>query len=161
MNRREIMLQPIVHVLGARPNFVKAAPVISALRDAEQTVVHTGQHYDERLSDIFFRELGLPEPDVNLEVGSASHAAQTAAIMVGLTLVYGLAHFFLTGERGSFWLFAFVAVLQAAWYFRQTRQITEYLSVQREPETDEVTGRWDREPDDYCPPMARSLTTPD
>jgi UDP-N-acetylglucosamine 2-epimerase len=78
------MLQPIVHVLGARPNFVKAAPVISALRGAEQTVIHTGQHYDERLSDIFFRELGLPEPDVNLEVGSGSHAAQTAAIMVGL-----------------------------------------------------------------------------
>src|SRR5918992_1563074 len=84
MNRREIMLQPIVHVLGARPNFVKAAPVISALRGAEQTVIHTGQHYDERLSEIFFRELGLPEPDVNLEVGSGSHAAQTAAIMVGL-----------------------------------------------------------------------------
>jgi UDP-N-acetylglucosamine 2-epimerase (non-hydrolysing) len=78
------MLQPIVHVLGARPNFVKAAPVISALRGAEQTVIHTGQHYDERLSEIFFRELGLPEPDVNLEVGSGSHAAQTAAIMVGL-----------------------------------------------------------------------------
>jgi UDP-N-acetylglucosamine 2-epimerase (non-hydrolysing) len=78
------MLQPIVHVLGARPNFVKAAPVISALGGAEQTVIHTGQHYDERLSDIFFRELGLPEPDVNLEVGSGSHAAQTAAIMVGL-----------------------------------------------------------------------------
>ncbi len=78
------MLQPIVHVLGARPNFVKAAPVISALRDAEQTVIHTGQHYDERMSEIFFRELGLPEPDVNLEVGSGSHAAQTAAIMIGL-----------------------------------------------------------------------------
>jgi UDP-N-acetylglucosamine 2-epimerase len=78
------MLQPIVHVLGARPNFVKAAPVISALRDADQTVIHTGQHYDERMSEIFFTELGLPEPDVNLEVGSASHAVQTAAIMVGL-----------------------------------------------------------------------------
>ncbi|GAA3945717.1 UDP-N-acetylglucosamine 2-epimerase (non-hydrolyzing) [Actinomadura viridis] len=76
----------IVHVLGARPNFVKAAPVIEALRaaGAEQAVIHTGQHYDERMSEIFFRELGLPEPDVNLGVGSGSHAAQTAGLMLGL-----------------------------------------------------------------------------
>ena len=87
----------IAHVLGARPNFVKAAPVIAALSerrvpvagaaaDAEhgQRVIHTGQHYDERMSEVFFRELGLPEPDVNLGVGSGSHAAQTAAIMVAL-----------------------------------------------------------------------------
>ncbi len=83
----------IAHVLGARPNFVKAAPVIAALSGnrsgatgagREQRVIHTGQHYDERMSDVFFRELGLPEPDVNLGVGSGSHAAQTAAIMVAL-----------------------------------------------------------------------------
>ncbi|WP_344954965.1 non-hydrolyzing UDP-N-acetylglucosamine 2-epimerase [Actinomadura miaoliensis] len=76
----------MVHVLGARPNFVKAAPVIGALRaaNAEQAVVHTGQHYDERMSEIFFHELGLPEPDVNLGVGSGSHAAQTAALLTGL-----------------------------------------------------------------------------
>ncbi|GAA2424393.1 UDP-N-acetylglucosamine 2-epimerase (non-hydrolyzing) [Actinomadura vinacea] len=76
----------IVHVLGARPNFVKAAPVIEALRagGADQAVVHTGQHYDERMSEIFFQELGLPEPDVNLGVGSGGHAAQTAALMIGL-----------------------------------------------------------------------------
>ncbi|MQA83984.1 MAG: UDP-N-acetylglucosamine 2-epimerase (non-hydrolyzing) [Streptosporangiales bacterium] len=80
------MLAPIVHVLGARPNFVKAAPVIDALRAARypQSVVHTGQHYDERLSDVFFAQLGLPEPDVNLGIGSGSHAEQTAAAMVGL-----------------------------------------------------------------------------
>ncbi|SNT56945.1 UDP-N-acetylglucosamine 2-epimerase (non-hydrolysing) [Actinomadura meyerae] len=86
MNRREIVLAPIVHVLGARPNFVKAAPVISALRaaGAEQAVVHTGQHYDARMSEIFFTELGLPEPDVNLGVGSGGHAEQTAALMIGL-----------------------------------------------------------------------------
>ncbi|WP_433328889.1 non-hydrolyzing UDP-N-acetylglucosamine 2-epimerase [Spirillospora sp. CA-294931] len=86
MNRREIVLAPIVHVLGARPNFVKAAPVIDALRaaGAEQVVIHTGQHYDERMSEIFFTELGLPEPDVNLGVGSGSHAAQTASLLVGL-----------------------------------------------------------------------------
>ncbi|GLW61758.1 UDP-N-acetylglucosamine 2-epimerase (non-hydrolyzing) [Actinomadura rubrobrunea] len=76
----------IVHVLGARPNFVKAAPVIGALRaaGADQAVVHTGQHYDERMSDVFFHELGLPEPDVNLGVGSGSHAAQTAALLTAL-----------------------------------------------------------------------------
>ncbi|MFL6054119.1 MAG: non-hydrolyzing UDP-N-acetylglucosamine 2-epimerase [Actinoallomurus sp.] len=76
----------MAHVLGARPNFVKAAPVIAALSETgrEQWVIHTGQHYDERMSEVFFRDLGLPEPDVNLEVGSGSHAAQTAAIMVAL-----------------------------------------------------------------------------
>jgi UDP-N-acetylglucosamine 2-epimerase (non-hydrolysing) len=94
MNRKEIMVatppsgiaRPLhfAHVLGARPNFVKAAPVIDALAGNEQTVIHTGQHYDERMSEIFFHDLGLPEPDVNLGVGSGSHAAQTAALMVGL-----------------------------------------------------------------------------
>ena len=68
----------ITHVLGARPNFVKAAPVIRALRALghQQRVVHTGQHYDERMSDVFFVQLGLPEPDVNLgrRVGHAGHA---------------------------------------------------------------------------------------
>src|SRR6202522_2335301 len=76
----------ITHVLGARPNFVKAAPVIRALSALghQQRVVHTGQHYDERMSDVFFVQLGLPEPDVNLGVGSGTQARQTAEIMVGL-----------------------------------------------------------------------------
>ncbi|MFI7606162.1 non-hydrolyzing UDP-N-acetylglucosamine 2-epimerase [Micromonospora sp. NPDC049366] len=76
----------VLHVTGARPNFPKAAPVVRALRDRgiDQRLIHTGQHYDERMSDVFFRQLGLPEPDVNLGVGSGSHAAQTAAIMTGL-----------------------------------------------------------------------------
>ncbi|MUH44010.1 MAG: UDP-N-acetylglucosamine 2-epimerase (non-hydrolyzing) [Actinobacteria bacterium] len=75
-----------MHVTGARPNFPKAAPVLAALqaRGIEQMLVHTGQHYDDKMSEIFFRELGLPQPDVNLGVGSGSHAVQTAAIMVGL-----------------------------------------------------------------------------
>jgi UDP-N-acetylglucosamine 2-epimerase (non-hydrolysing) len=74
----------ILHVVGARPNFVKAAPVMRALErwpDARQTLVHTGQHYDRNLSDIFFSQLNMPAPDVNLEVGSASHAVQTAEVM--------------------------------------------------------------------------------
>ncbi|MEI6693793.1 MAG: UDP-N-acetylglucosamine 2-epimerase (non-hydrolyzing) [Actinomycetes bacterium] len=79
-------MSPVIHVTGARPNFPKAAPVLAALqaRGIEQMLVHTGQHYDDKMSEIFFRELGLPQPDVNLGVGSGSHAVQTAAIMVGL-----------------------------------------------------------------------------
>ncbi|MEU5878061.1 UDP-N-acetylglucosamine 2-epimerase (non-hydrolyzing) [Spirillospora sp. NPDC047279] len=78
------MITSIVHVVGARPNLVKAAPVIAAAADLDQVVVHTGQHYDERMSEVFFRDLGLPEPDVNLGVGSGGHAEQTAALLVGL-----------------------------------------------------------------------------
>lgn len=75
----------IVHVTGARPNFPKVAPVLAALHGAvEQRLVHTGQHYDDRLSRVFFEELDLPTPDLDLGVGSGSHAVQTAAVMVGL-----------------------------------------------------------------------------
>jgi UDP-N-acetylglucosamine 2-epimerase (non-hydrolysing) len=72
-----------LHVVGARPNFVKAASVLRAIKKQElrQTLVHTGQHYDRNMSDIFFTQLEIPEPDVNLGVGSGSHAAQTAGIM--------------------------------------------------------------------------------
>jgi UDP-N-acetylglucosamine 2-epimerase (non-hydrolysing) len=80
------MRTPITHVLGARPNFMKAAPVIRALAALghDQRIVHTGQHYDERMSEVFFVQLGLPAPDVNLGVGSASHAVQTAEVMIGM-----------------------------------------------------------------------------
>ena len=76
----------LIHVVGARPNFIKAAPVIAALRavGVPQRLVHTGQHYDRAMSDVFFEELGLPEPDLNLGVGSGSHGAQTAALLVAL-----------------------------------------------------------------------------
>ncbi len=73
-----------LHVVGARPNFMKVAPVVRALgarSGIQQTIVHTGQHYDANMSDVFFRELGIPEPDVNLQVGSGSHAQQTAGII--------------------------------------------------------------------------------
>ncbi len=75
----------IMHVVGARPNFIKAAPVMRACASNPafaQTLVHTGQHYDANMSDVFFNDLGLPKPDINLEVGSGSHAAQTAEIML-------------------------------------------------------------------------------
>ena len=76
----------IICVCGARPNFMKIAPLMEAFAKTgkiETLLVHTGQHYDERMSDLFFKELGIPEPDVNLGVGSASHAVQTAQIMLG------------------------------------------------------------------------------
>jgi UDP-N-acetylglucosamine 2-epimerase (non-hydrolysing) len=75
----------VINVVGARPNFMKVAPIVEAMKRREREftplVVHTGQHYDEGMSDAFFRDLELPEPDVYLGVGSASHAAQTAAVM--------------------------------------------------------------------------------
>ena len=90
MNGKDAMRAPITHVLGARPNFMKAAPVIRALAALghDQRVVHTGQHYDERMSEVFFVQLGLPRPDVNLGVGSGSHARQTAEVLTGIERVF-------------------------------------------------------------------------
>jgi len=75
----------ILHVVGARPNFMKLAPIIAALRnreDVRQILVHTGQHYDAKMSEVFFQDLGMPAPDVHLGVGSGTHAQQTAKVMV-------------------------------------------------------------------------------
>jgi UDP-N-acetylglucosamine 2-epimerase (non-hydrolysing) len=76
----------ILHVVGARPNYMKIAPIVRELanypREFAQTLVHTGQHYDDNMSKLFFDELDLPRPDVNLEVGSGSHAEQTAQVMM-------------------------------------------------------------------------------
>jgi UDP-N-acetylglucosamine 2-epimerase (non-hydrolysing) len=75
----------IAYVVGARPNFVKMAPVIAALRrrlpDGQHVLIHTGQHYDRLMSDVFLEQLGVPAPDYMLDVGSASHAVQTARVM--------------------------------------------------------------------------------
>jgi len=74
----------ILLVAGARPNFIKIAPIMAALKarpGIQPMLVHTGQHYDEQMSNLFFRQLEIPEPDVNLGVGGGSHARQTAAIM--------------------------------------------------------------------------------
>ena len=76
----------ILNVVGARPNFMKVAPIHRIMRERvevfEPILIHTGQHYDERMSQFFFNDLGLPEPDVFLGVGSGSHAEQTARIMI-------------------------------------------------------------------------------
>src|SRR5436190_2792320 len=82
----------VLFVAGARPNFMKVAPLIKSVRSygtdgrqngatLEYKLVHTGQHYDEKMSSIFFGELGIPAPDINLEVGSGSHAVQTANLL--------------------------------------------------------------------------------
>ena len=74
----------ILNVVGTRPNFMKIAPLMAAYRridSMEPLLLHTGQHYDATMSDLFFRDLGIPEPDINLGVGSESHAVQTAEIM--------------------------------------------------------------------------------
>src|SRR5919204_3518837 len=75
----------VITVAGARPNFMKVAPLVAAMKrrnsEFQSILVHTGQHYDADMSDAFFRDLEMPEPDIYLGVGSASHAAQTAAIM--------------------------------------------------------------------------------
>ncbi len=73
----------VASVVGARPQFVKAAPVSAALRPRHQEVlIHTGQHYDEGMSDAFFRSLRLPEPNYNLGVGSGTHGEQTGRMLV-------------------------------------------------------------------------------
>jgi UDP-N-acetylglucosamine 2-epimerase (non-hydrolysing) len=81
----------VVHVVGARPNYMKIAPVYAALERrgvVEQRLVHTGQHYDREVSDLFFRELPLPTPHAQLAVGSGRHGAQTARALTGLEEVF-------------------------------------------------------------------------
>ena len=76
----------ILYVVGACPNFMKAAPIIREMakypQEFEQLLVHTGQHYDDNMSQVFFERLELPQPDIYLGVGSGSHAQQTARIML-------------------------------------------------------------------------------
>ncbi len=76
----------IINVVGARPNFMKIAPIIDAMNRYPDRIshilLHTGQHYDEKMSQVFFEELGMPKPDIDLGIGSGSHAEQTARIMV-------------------------------------------------------------------------------
>lgn len=81
----------VLNVVGARPNFMKMAPIIEAMNKYPEKIrhilVHTGQHYDERMSKAFFNDLGMPKPDIDLEVGSGSHAEQTARIMIAFEKV--------------------------------------------------------------------------
>ncbi len=77
-----------VSIVGARPQFIKAAVMSRAIRARHtEVLVHTGQHYDPEMSDVFFRQMGIPRPDVQLDSGSGSHAQQTARMLVGIETV--------------------------------------------------------------------------
>jgi len=81
---RTVTRVKILHVVGARPNFMKLAPILAQLKKRQEghhILVHTGQHYDAKMSDVFFQDLGMPAPDVHLGVGSGTHAQQTAKVM--------------------------------------------------------------------------------
>ncbi|GDY12618.1 UDP-N-acetyl glucosamine 2-epimerase [Planctomycetota bacterium] len=115
----------IVTIVGARPQFIKAAPVSRALRERHQEIlVHTGQHYDDNMSGVFFRELGIPEPEVHLGAGGGSHGAQTAAMLTGIegvlqrerpdrVLVYGDTNSTLAGALAAAKLHVPVAHVEA------------------------------------------------
>jgi UDP-N-acetylglucosamine 2-epimerase (non-hydrolysing) len=116
----------VVSIVGARPQFVKLAPVAEALSqaDAEHIIVHTGQHYDANMSDAFFADLAIPEPDINLEIGSGSHGVQTGAMLVSLdpvlaehrpdwVLVYGDTNSTLAGTLSAVKMHLPVAHLEA------------------------------------------------
>lgn len=92
-------MKKILTIIGARPQIIKAAAISRAVREhfadqIEEKILHTGQHYDDNMSEVFFRELGIPEPDYNLHVGSGSHGVQTARIIEGIESV-------IMAERGA------------------------------------------------------------
>jgi UDP-GlcNAc3NAcA epimerase len=159
----------IMTIVGARPQFVKAAVFSRRVRLPEyanrirETIVHTGQHYDENMSDIFFREMEIPEPDINLGVGSGSHGAMTGAMLAGiealileckpdLVLVYGDTNSTLAGALAASKLHVPVAHVEAGLrsYMmimpeEQNRRLTDHLATWLFCPTDTAVGNLARE----------------
>jgi hypothetical protein len=113
--------------------------------------------HTDRIGDVLAgegREAGLTRQRILALV------VRNAATMIALTFVYGLAAFVITGQRGGFWLFAFLTVVQGAWYFRQVNEIAKFLDFQQEPERESTNSTWRKAPRDYSPPIARGLQPP-
>ena len=132
----------ILTVLGARPQFIKAASVTRVLRARgwSEIIVHTGQHYDDRMSAVFFRELDLPEPDINLKVGSGTHAWQTAQMLARLepiiesaspdvVLLYGDTNSTLAGALAACKLGVLVVHIEAGMRSFNRRQPEEHNRI--------------------------------
>ena len=142
----------ILTVIGARPQFIKAAVLSRYLRDnpslgINETLVHTGQHYDANMSEVFFKEMDIPEPDVNLHLGSGSHGKMTGAMLAGIEelilekkldalLVYGDTNSTLAGALAASKLLVPVIHVEAglrsfmmAMPEEQNRRLTDHLST--------------------------------
>lgn len=113
------------------------------------SLLHTDRIYKLRTADPAVA--GMPRDRIMVSV------MRTAATLVFLTFVYGFAAFVITGQRGGFWLFAVVALLQGAWYVRQVNAIARYLDFQTDPEPSAPGAEWKQPPSDYAPPIARGL----
>jgi len=172
----------LMTVVGARPQFVKAAVLSRKLREREYTsqiqeiLVHTGQHYDENMSDVFFREMQIPAPDYNLEVGSGSHGATTGAMLVGIEglilqhkpdvlLVYGDTNSTLAGALAASKLHVPVAHVEAGLrsYMmsmpeEQNRRLTDHLSTWLFCPTSAAVANLEKE---GIPSIARTRPTAD
>ena len=135
---RRAIADPIVHAVGARPNFVKMAPLIEALDRrgvADQVVVHTGQHYDRRMSEEILEDLGFPIPDYSLGVGSGSHGEQTGKVLIAFEEI-------LMSTKPA--VSSSPVTSTPRWPARSRRRSSGFPSSTSRPDCDQGTGRCPR-----------------